>query len=103
MGQMRPGAAATPVLHRYSPVLHQTTAEQSAGAGVPFRPVVRPASGICRFRMETFDYSVIKNQVGFLSATTAPRFPIGLSGPTVESLRVWRSSSPFNSAPMQTT
>src|SRR5512132_1650505 len=32
MGQMRPGAAATPVLHRYSPVLHQTTAEQSAGA-----------------------------------------------------------------------
>ena len=65
--------------------------------------LVRPASGICRFRVEAFDHSVIKNQVGFLSATTAPRFPIGLSGPTVESLRVWRSSSPFNSAPMQTT
>src|SRR3546814_12353872 len=37
-----------------------------------------------------------------LSATEAPRRPIGRSGPVVVSRKVWRSSSALTSAPMQT-
>ena len=38
-----------------------------------------------------------------VSAITAPRSPIGLAAPVVESIAVWCSISAFSSAPIRTT